>query len=111
MIGVAFNHTKSRHERGYGSEWVKLRQIVLMRDGYLCQACKATGRPTPATDVDHIEPKATGGTDDIDNLQALCRECHKAKTAQETLEARGCKPKPTFGDDGWPVQQRTKGRG
>ena len=71
-------------ERGYGHAWRKLRTQVLERDGYLCQACKAKGRITPATDVDHIVNKASGGTDDIDNLQALCRACHKAKTQAES---------------------------
>lgn len=107
-IFLAFNHTQSRHERGYGSAWVKLREVILRRDGYLCQACKAKGRPTPATDVDHITPKAQGGTDAQDNLQALCRPCHKDKTAQEHGERHG---KQKFGDDGWPVHTRTKGRG
>ena len=76
-------------ERGYGHAWRKLRAQVLERDGYLCQACKAKGRITPATDVDHIVNKASGGTDDIDNLQALCRACHKAKTQAESSDAQG----------------------
>ena len=71
-------------ERGYGHAWRKLRAQVLERDGYLCQACKAKGRITPATEVDHIINKASGGTDDIDNLQALCKPCHKAKTQTES---------------------------
>ena len=93
----------SRHERGYGADWVKLRLRILRRDGYLCQQCRRDGRPTPATDVDHIIPKAKDGTDDPDNLEALCKPCHKAKTAREALEAQGIKPRPRYGADGWPV--------
>lgn len=37
--------------------------------------------------VDHIMPKAHGGTDDPNNLETLCNTCHKAKTARETTEA------------------------
>jgi 5-methylcytosine-specific restriction protein A len=33
--------------------------------------------------VDHIVPKAHGGTDDSGNLQTLCRSCHSSKTATE----------------------------
>lgn len=73
----------SRHARGYGTYWQKLRQTILVRDKYLCQACLAAGRLVQATDVDHILPKAAGGTDEPDNLQALCRACHKQKTAKE----------------------------
>ena len=76
-------------ERGYGHAWRKLRAQVLERDGYLCQACKAKGRITPATDVDHIVNKASGGTDDIGNLQALCKPCHKAKTQAESAAGGG----------------------
>ncbi|EJG27017.1 HNH endonuclease domain protein [Acinetobacter baumannii IS-123] len=46
--------------------------------------CRAVGRVSPATDVDHIKAKAFGGTDDPDNLQSLCGTCHKEKTAKES---------------------------
>lgn len=32
---------------------------------------------------DHIQPLAMLGRDDIDNLQPLCRACHKVKTATD----------------------------
>lgn len=98
-------HKTSRHARGYGSQWVRTRDAILTRDGYLCQPCQRNGRPTPATQVDHIVPKAKGGTDDPDNLEAICRSCHDAKTAQEAAEAQGrtWRPKRTIGADGWPV--------
>ncbi len=83
----------SRHERGYGSEWDKRRERILVRDKGLCQECLRQGivtavghRPYTAY-CDHIIPKAEGGTDDDDNLQTLCRTCHKAKTDDE--KARG----------------------
>lgn len=41
----------------------------------------------PATEVDHITPKASGGTDDPANLQGICKACHRAKTQDEA--ARG----------------------
>lgn len=43
------------------------------------------GKPVPASTVDHITPKAHGGTDDDINLQSLCWACHKAKTAKERI--------------------------
>lgn len=67
----------SANERGYGASWRKKRAWFLLNNP-LCVMC---GRPS--TDVDHIIPKAQGGTDDIENLQALCHECHSRKTAQE----------------------------
>jgi 5-methylcytosine-specific restriction protein A len=54
---------------------------------------------TAANQVDHIVPKAKGGTDHEGNLEALCRPCHETKTI---IDAGG-KPKLTIGADGWPV--------
>ena len=73
----------NRHARGYGASWSRLRRRVLERDAMLCQPCKAAGRISQANQVDHITPKAAGGTDEPDNLQAICDACHKAKTLAE----------------------------
>lgn len=89
----------SRHARGYGTTWDKLRAAVLKRDLHLCQHCLKQGRGKTGTHVDHIKPKAKGGTDALSNLQVLCRSCHDAKT----LADKGIKPRLTFGADGWPV--------
>ena len=72
--------TSDRGSRGYGASWDRLRAQAMKRDTYMCQPCKKSGFITNATQVDHIVPKAKGGTDDLDNLQAICSECHKSKT-------------------------------
>ncbi|TDB48070.1 MULTISPECIES: HNH endonuclease [Photorhabdus] len=81
---------KSRHERGYGNKWDVIRTRILKRDNYLCQDCLRkdclrNGRAVTATTVDHIIPKARGGTDDDSNLQSLCWPCHRRKTATERM--------------------------
>lgn len=76
---------QSRHERGYGSKWDIIRARILKRDKHRCQQCLKNGKPKPASTVDHIKPKAHGGTDDDSNLQTLCWSCHKAKTATERM--------------------------
>lgn len=73
----------TRHQRGYGAAWDALRKVVMQRDAGLCQPCRGDERVTLATMVDHIKPRAEGGTDDLDNLQAICRECHSRKTDVE----------------------------
>ena len=70
------------NERGYGASWRKLRAFIIAREP-LCRRCLANGRTTPATEVDHIKPKAQGGTDETENLQGLCHQCHSIKTATE----------------------------
>lgn len=52
-----------------------MRIIVLHRDNYLCQICK----DAEATEADHIWPRRVGGKDTLDNLQAACGPCNKAK--------------------------------
>jgi 5-methylcytosine-specific restriction enzyme A len=79
----------NRHQRGYGTAWEKLRARILRRDSYLCQPCLQAGRTTAAEAVDHIIPKARGGTDDARNLRAICGPCHREKTARESVQGRG----------------------
>ncbi|MCV5446250.1 HNH endonuclease, partial [Escherichia coli] len=55
-------------------------------DKGLCQLCLHAGVVGEAKTVDHIIPKAHGGTDADSNLQSLCWPCHKAKTARERLK-------------------------
>ena len=77
---------KSATERGYGPEWRKRRKRILLRDRHLCQPCLRNDIMTQAKEVDHIVNKASGGTDDDENLEAICTPCHKKKTI---LERRG----------------------
>ena len=72
----------SRHQRGYGRNWEKLRTLILA-NAVFCRQCAAHGLVVLATTVDHIIPKSWGGTDAEENLQALCATCHNDKTARE----------------------------
>lgn len=86
-----YNAGRTSSERGYGAAWRKVRARVLRRDQGLCQVCAAAGRVTAAGEVDHIISKAEAArlkwsrhqVDQHDNLQAICSDCHKAKTAME----------------------------
>lgn len=73
----------SPDKRIRGRKGQELRQRRLASDQHLCRLCRAQGRITPATTVDHIRPLVAGGTDTDDNCQALCEPCHAAKTASE----------------------------
>lgn len=52
----------------------------------VCRECDRNGRTTVATIRDHIVPLAFGGRDIAENTQPLCRDCHDAKTKQESSE-------------------------
>lgn len=77
-----------------GRPWRRKRERILMRDGHLCQPCRASGFVTLANQVDHIVPQAEGGSDDDANLQAICGPCHAAKTKAEA--GRGARRRGTW---------------
>ena len=58
-----------------GAEWERLRQQVKDRDDHRCQYCGGAGR----LEVHHVIELERGGTNDLDNLSALCRTCHIEK--------------------------------
>ncbi|MCI4362987.1 MAG: HNH endonuclease [Thermoplasmata archaeon] len=74
--------------------WDAARRVVLRRDHYTCQACGLRSRKS-ALDVDHIREIAVGGAPlDYDNLQTLCRPCHRAKTSRFLRDRRGSRAAP-----------------
>lgn len=98
----------SRHARGYGKEWVRLRARILKRDKEICRCaeCVQSGIVKPATEVDHVVPKYLGGTDDPKNLQAINKYCHRRKTISEALAAQGIterKPEASCAASGLPT--------
>ena len=83
------------HTAAWQRKWRKIRPVVLEGEP-LCRLCAAAGYTVGATTVDHIVPLGSGGTDDWDNLQPLCRPCHDKKTLEENKRA------VPVGVDGWP---------
>lgn len=53
------------------------RDKLIKRDGNKCRKCGKKGRKHLT--IDHIIPKAHGGSDAADNLQTLCKHCNRAK--------------------------------
>ncbi len=74
-------------KKHYGRHWEKIRALFLSKHP-LCEACKKAGLLTPATEVHHIKPVAGGGTDEDENLMALCKPCHSRFTMEE-VRGRG----------------------
>ncbi len=69
-------------QRGYDARWRRRRLIQLRREP-LCRICRAAGRLTHATEVDHIIPLNAGGPDTFANYQSTCGTCHRRKTVSE----------------------------
>lgn len=70
-----------KRQRHWSYTGEKRRKAVLRRDNWECQIrgpmCIGT-----ATTVDHIHPKAWGGTEDVSNLRAACKPCNQSKGAR-----------------------------
>ena len=60
---------------GTTKDWRAARALAFRTYGDACFKCG-----DKATEIDHILEVADGGTDDIENLQPLCKTCHIEKT-------------------------------
>ncbi len=66
--GAEGNHT--------AAEWIALREWF----GNRCLCCGTVGK----VEADHVIPLDRGGSDDIANIQSLCRSCNASKGTQTT---------------------------
>lgn len=57
-----------------------IRMAVMMRDKFKCQECKTDN---VKLEVHHITPKRLNGNNTVDNLIALCVQCHKNTQGNE----------------------------
>ena len=82
---IACHHSPSRFGR---NAWKRVgikskqRAQVLARDGYTCQMCGISIKDGAILEIDHIHPVSKGGTNDLSNLQVLCRDCNAGKGNQ-----------------------------
>ena len=59
------------------------KKFVAAQQSWICNKCK---KQLPAWfEVDHKIRLEYGGSNHVDNLEALCRDCHGRKTAMENL--------------------------
>ena len=65
----------------------QVRQAVIARQWGLCDVC-GNRLDLKIVEIDHIVPVARNGPDDIDNLHALCPNCHARKTRDEARMRR-----------------------
>lgn len=69
---------------GYRDKWFKANPS---RNGkYQCHCCKKWF-PKSEIDIDHIVPQNRGGTDELWNLQAMCKHCNRSK--QDNMSSTG----------------------
>jgi len=79
--------TRERDKHYDTARWRKLRRWFLSLHP-TCEDCTQEGKVRAAVDVDHRTPRVERGTDEPENLRALCRSHHSRRTAQQ-LRDRG----------------------
>lgn len=83
FVNKADNFKDNSNRYGF-TEYEKFS--IASAHNYECNICK-TNLEDREFDIDHIQPIANGGTNKIDNLQPLCKSCHKEKCKTEKYEA------------------------
>ena len=66
VSGVEYQH-------GDGEGFYNVKSAVLSRDNYTCQIC---GKTHTRLEVHHIILRSEGGSNRMDNLAVLCKDCH-----------------------------------
>jgi len=57
----------------------RLRFEIIKRDGFRCRYCGCSAMREPL-EIDHVVPRAGGGTDDPENLITACWSCNRGKS-------------------------------
>jgi len=77
-----------RKSAGYISG--SIRYNILKDAKFRCELCGISA-DTKALEVDHIIPRNKGGSDEINNLQALCYSCNAMKRDKDSTDFRKVK--------------------
>lgn len=76
------NNRDPDSNKRYGRAWKQIRAAFLSANP-LCVMCQSDGRLTPATLAHHKVKLTDGGTNDWENMVALCLECHSRLHSQQ----------------------------
>lgn len=80
----------------------KLRARLLEKYLHACVACGTLGNEDNPLTIDHIVPVTLGGSNKIDNLQILCKNCADQKSLTENKYGNGQAGKNHIQHD-WPL--------
>ena len=59
------------------------KKYVASQQNWKCKHCQ--NQLTAWFEVDHVQRLEHGGSNEVTNLEALCRECHGKKTSMENM--------------------------
>lgn len=78
------------------AQYRRNRPLALERDDHQCQL-QLEGCDVTATTADHVIPRISGGTDELDNLQAACKHCNSKKNKRPDQRAPHWRSRRWFG--------------
>jgi 5-methylcytosine-specific restriction endonuclease McrA len=64
---------REKYCNGAPKSWLIIREHVMEEQDYICECGE------DAKVVHHILPLSCGGTNDRDNLEGVCKKCHRAR--------------------------------
>src|SRR3989344_2498184 len=78
---ISFGNKKVRKENQMQKRRIaKLENYSCQVCGFKCEYIKTNGKPGWIIHIDHILEKSVGGNENLNNLWALCPNCHAQKT-------------------------------
>ena len=85
-----FNNLTAQQKKILNNSRTTKRSVSETKKKYVASSqnwqCKHCQKKLPAWfEVDHVMKLEYGGSNNVDNLEALCRDCHGKKTALENL--------------------------
>lgn len=86
---IASNKYKKKYIDHYyrSKEWIQIRKdFYSVASNNICFECLSKGILTNGNHLDHIKPRRLGGSNDVSNLQPLCKRHHAVKSAKEGNE-------------------------
>ena len=79
VVGIGYQH-------GDAEGFYNVKAAVLNRDTYSCQIC---GAKDTRLEIHHIQFRSQGGSDTMDNLVTLCKNCHgKVHSGELTFDKK-----------------------
>jgi len=81
ILEMADEYTKKQLTKKESTS-IDTRQIIAIRDNFICQYCHKEIKNSTDLHIDHIIPKIKGGKDKYNNLVLACENCNKTKGTQ-----------------------------
>lgn len=84
IFKVLLSSSHNRRKRIPIKRYRETLKKLLKKYNFRCVICETAESLT----IDHIRPVSKGGTDDLNNLQILCKSCNSKKGAKWTEKAK-----------------------